>query len=73
MRTFLICYRHEGSEWILELKARDAEDAKARLKTLPYADLSGELIAKIPVLTRHDIGAFFRRLFALLWPHGSKR
>lgn len=48
-RTFLFSYRHEGSVWCLEIKARDQEDARARLAKLPYATLDGELMAKIPV------------------------
>ena len=48
MRTFLISYNHNGSEWVLELKADNAEDAKARLARLPYARVDGELLAKVP-------------------------
>lgn len=48
MKTFLISYRHEGTEWVLELKARDLDDAKARLANMPYARVDGEVIAKVP-------------------------
>lgn len=42
---FLFEYRHEGSEWALEVRARDMEDAKARLQTLPLATYMGEVVA----------------------------
>ncbi|MBL8645277.1 MAG: hypothetical protein JNK21_15200 [Rhodospirillaceae bacterium] len=47
-RTFLVSYNYDGAEWILELKATDLSDAKARLARLPYARIDGELMAKIP-------------------------
>jgi hypothetical protein len=47
--TFLFSYRHEGYEWVFEIKARDAQDAKARLAKLSYATYDGELMTKIPV------------------------
>lgn len=48
MRTFLVSYTYGGAEWVLELKATDFSDAKARLARLPYARVDGELMAKIP-------------------------
>ena len=47
-KTFLVSYHHNGADWLLELKARDAEDARARLRVLPLARIDGELIAKVP-------------------------
>lgn len=47
--THLFSYRHDGTEWTLEIKARDPHDAKERLKALPFARYDGELIAKVPV------------------------
>ena len=44
-RRFLFEYRHGGSEWALELHARDLEDARARLRTLPFASYQGEIVA----------------------------
>jgi hypothetical protein len=41
---FLFEYRHEGSEWALEVRARDLNDAKARLQTLPLAAYRGEIV-----------------------------
>jgi len=48
LKTFLVSYRHDGSEWGLELKARDFQDARVRLARLPYATLDGELVARVP-------------------------
>lgn len=48
MRTYLITYNHDGAEWLLEIKAKDAADAKARLARLPYGRVDGELVAKVP-------------------------
>lgn len=50
LKSFLITYRHDGSEWALELKARDAADARARLGKLAYATVDGELVAKVPAI-----------------------
>jgi hypothetical protein len=47
-KTHLFSYRHGGSEWTLEIKARDAREARERLKALPLARYDGELIATIP-------------------------
>ena len=48
MRTHLFTYRHDGSEWLLEIKANSEADAKARLARLAYASYDGVLIAKVP-------------------------
>jgi hypothetical protein len=49
LKTFLVSYNYEGAKWNLELKARDMADARARMGRLTYANLDGELMAKIPV------------------------
>jgi hypothetical protein len=41
---YLFEYRHEGSEWALEVRARDLDDAKARLKAMPWAQYRGEIV-----------------------------
>jgi hypothetical protein len=46
--THLFSYRHAGAEWTLEIRARDAQDAKERLKALPFARYDGRLVAKFP-------------------------
>jgi hypothetical protein len=40
---YLFEYRYEGAEWALEICARDLDDAKARLKAIPWARLKGEV------------------------------
>ena len=47
-KTYVVRYRHDGADWLLELKANDFDDAKARLAKLPYANIDGELVAKVP-------------------------
>lgn len=45
VNRFLFEYRHEGAEWALEIQARDLDDAKARLRTLPWAQYRGEIVS----------------------------
>jgi len=45
VNRYLFEYRHEGAEWALEIRARDLDDAKARLRTLPWAQYRGEVVA----------------------------
>lgn len=47
-KTYLVRYRHDGAEWVLELTANNLDDAKARLAKLPYATIDGELVTKVP-------------------------
>lgn len=42
-RRFLFEYRHDGAEWALELWARDLEDAKAKVRAIPWATYRGEI------------------------------
>lgn len=42
---FLFEYRHEGAEWALEVRARDLDDAKARLRAIPWSKFKGEIVA----------------------------
>lgn len=44
VNRYLFEYRHEGAEWALEVRARDLDDAKARLRTLPFAQYRGEVV-----------------------------
>lgn len=48
MDTHLFTYRHEGAEWVLEIRAASAEDAKARLARLAWATYDGVLVSKTP-------------------------
>jgi len=47
-RTHLFSYSHDGARWTIEIKARNADDARARIGKLSYATYDGELIAKLP-------------------------
>lgn len=48
MRTFLVNYQHGGQRYALEIQAEDAEDAKARLGSLMFGQVQGEVAAKLP-------------------------
>lgn len=48
MKTYLLSYQYEGAEWVIEIKAKDMQDANARRARLAFARLDGELIARIP-------------------------
>jgi hypothetical protein len=47
MKAFLVNYQHGGQRYALELHATDAEDAKARLNSLLYGRVMGEVTAKL--------------------------
>ena len=47
-QTYLVSYRHDGSEWSLELPASSYDDARQRLDKLVFARVDGELVAKVP-------------------------
>lgn len=49
-KRFLFEYSHEGAEWVLEIRARDISDAKARLAAIPLAKLCGEVVLSGPIL-----------------------
>jgi hypothetical protein len=48
MQTHLFSYRHDGAEWLLEIKANDKKDAMDRLSRLAFASYDGVLVAKVP-------------------------
>ena len=48
MKAFLVNYQHGGQRYALELHATDAEDAEARLNSLLYGRVLGEVTAKLP-------------------------
>lgn len=51
MKAFLVNYQHGGQRYALELHATDAEDAKARLSSLLYGQVCGEVALKLPAST----------------------
>lgn len=64
-KTFLVSYRHDGSQWNIELPATDIEDARQRLSQLVLGRLEGEIIADIPgaLGPLAALAAFTRNLF----------
>lgn len=48
-KTFLVSYNHEGARWGIEIQARDFADAQERLKRIAFAQVDGELKAKVTV------------------------
>jgi hypothetical protein len=61
-RRYLFEYRHDGSEWGIEIVATSQQDAQERLKAISWARYKGEIAAKIPV----PGGRLLNRLFARL-------
>ena len=61
MKAFLVNYQHGGQRYALEIQATNAEDAKARLGSLMYGRVLGEVAGKIP----GSLGPF-ARLFCSL-------
>ncbi|MDX2264338.1 MAG: hypothetical protein NW215_05150 [Hyphomicrobiales bacterium] len=49
MQTHLFSYNFDGKRWALEIKASDAEEARARLGRIAFATYDGVLVAEIPV------------------------
>lgn len=41
-------YFHEGSWWVVQIKATSMDDAQVRLDKLPLAKPVGQLVARIP-------------------------
>ena len=48
MKSFLVNYQHEGRRYAREVPAADAADAKARLHSLLYGQVLGEIAGKVP-------------------------
>jgi hypothetical protein len=61
---YLFEYRHDGTDWGIEIVASSPADAQARLKSLAWARFQGEIKAKIPVPGT----GLFRRIIRVLWP-----
>lgn len=57
---YLFEYRHDGSEWGIEIVAKSPQDAQERLKAIGWARYKGEIAAKIPV----PGGGLLNRLFS---------
>lgn len=61
MKPFLVNYQHGGQRYALEIQATDADDAKARLASLMYGRVLGEVVGKVPA----SFGPFARLLCSL--------
>lgn len=48
-QTYLFSYRYSGKDWSFEIKAKSAEDAKARLAIISKAKYDGLLVLSIPI------------------------
>jgi hypothetical protein len=48
-QRYLFEYRHDGSEWGIEIVAKSQQDAQERLKAISWARYKGKIAAKIPV------------------------
>lgn len=47
--THLFSYRFDGREYTIDIVAKDANEAKDRLKALAWAKYDGVLITRLPV------------------------
>jgi hypothetical protein len=54
----LFSYRFADARWTLEIKAKDANEARERLKALAWATYDGELAATVPIAPRRAIRLF---------------
>lgn len=50
-KTFIVSYGYEGARWALNLKARNFEDAMARVAVLGWGTVEGELQMTLPAST----------------------
>lgn len=46
---YLFEYRHDGSEWGIEIVAKSPQDAQTHLSAMNWAQYKGEIATKIPV------------------------
>lgn len=59
--THLFSYRFDDREYTVDIVAKDAAEAKERLKALAWAKYDGELIARVP----SEVGPFARIAIAV--------
>lgn len=60
-KEFLFEYEHEGGTWNITIKARDQEDAIARMKRMSLARYCGEVVLKVKI----PFDSFLTKLFRL--------
>jgi hypothetical protein len=75
MQTHLFSYKHDGAEWLLEIKANDEMDAKARLSRLAFASYDGVLVAKVPAVLGPPaiMATWIRNVATMLLPRFGNR
>ena len=56
--THLFSYRFGDARWSFEIRAKDADEARERLKALAWATYDGELVANVPVAPRRVVRLF---------------
>jgi len=61
-KRYLFEYRHEGAEWALEIRARDLNDAKARLAAIPWSQFRGEIAASGSIPLGTGLSHLWRRI-----------
>lgn len=66
IKRYLFEYRHEGAEWALEIRARDLDDAKARLAAIPWAKCQGEIVTSGSIPLGNSINNLWSRIGRLL-------
>jgi len=47
-KKYLFGYKHNGSDWSIEVSAESPEDAVARIASISEASYFGEVLATIP-------------------------
>lgn len=64
-KRFLFTYRYNGTDWSIEIPALSAEEAKERVKVLPFAVCHGEIRPRSAAPTRTPrptrIASWFRQ------------
>lgn len=67
-KRYLFEYRHEGSEWGIEIVATSQTDARERLKALTWARYQGEVKAKLSVPSAGPLLGVANRLRSIFQP-----
>lgn len=62
-RRYLFEYRHDGSEWGIEIVATSPEDAQERIKALGWARYKGEIAATIHIPGGRLLNRIWTRFF----------
>jgi uncharacterized protein YggU (UPF0235/DUF167 family) len=62
---FLFSYRFDGSEWTVDIPAKNKEEALERIKALAWAKYDGVLVERVPVKgrTAQGVATFLAKLF----------